>query len=626
MPSMASTRSNADKLPRVWGDIPPRNPNFTGREALLDRLHEALGLARETPVLAQALHGMGGVGKSQVAIEYVHRHRHEYDLVWWIPAEQATQIRTSLAYLARRLDLSDVPEANAVVAVREALSTERQPYRKWLLVFDNAENVQEVRRFFPTGGTGKILVTSRNSEWARAAGTLEVEVFTREESKKFLKMRAPKVSDSEADRLADTLGDLPLAIEQAAAWRVETGMSVDEYLRLFEDKRIELLDDRPSPDYAVNVGAAWNVSLDKLAEENLAALQLLQLCAFLAPEPISRELLAAAPDVRIADPLDQVRRDAIQLSRALRDLTRYALVKIDDGPLRIHPLVQAVVKHRMNGEQRVAIQRGARLLATESREHSGAASQARRVPVVVLTALNFEYRAMCGHLVGRQERRQAGTIFEVGQLAGSGLAVAVAVLGMGTAGTAALAERALREFEPDALLFVGVAGALKLDLNLGDVVVATKVYGYQGGTADGGRFKARPEAWAASHPLEQHARRVALEDSWPALVPRDERRGRRRSQVHFGPIASGDVLLNSRDTPLARQLDSTYNDALAVEMESAGSAKAAQLRDVPMLTVRGISDKADGDKHAADRAGWQEIAALNAAAFAASLIGRLAPA
>lgn len=96
--------------------------------------------------------------------------------------------------------------------------------------------------------------------------------------------------------------------------------------------------------------------------------------------------------------------------------------------------------------------------------------------------------------------------------------------------------------------------------------------------------------------------------------------------MHFGPIASGDVLLNSRDTPLARQLDSTYNDALAVEMESAGSAKAAQLRDVPMLTVRGISDKADGDKHAADRAGWQEIAALNAAAFAASLIGRLAPA
>jgi len=184
---MASTGSNDDKLPQVWGDVPPRNPNFTGRKALLDCLHEVLGRARETAVLPQALHGMGGVGKSQVAIEYVHRHRHEYDLVWWIPAEQEAQIRASLANLARRLELPDLSEVNAVVAVREALSTEQQPHRKWLLVFDNAENLQEVRQFFPTGGAGKILITSRNSGWARAARLLEVDVFTRDESKEFLR-------------------------------------------------------------------------------------------------------------------------------------------------------------------------------------------------------------------------------------------------------------------------------------------------------------------------------------------------------------------------------------------------------------------------------------------------------
>jgi len=400
-------------------------------------------------------------------------------------------------------------------------------------------------------------------------------------------------------------------------------MSIDEYLRVFEVKRIELLDDRPSPDYGVNVGAAWNVSLDKLAEENLAALQLLQLCAYLAPRPIPRELLATAPDERIADPLDQARRDPIQLSRVLRDSSRYALVKIHDGHVQMHPLVQEVVKYRMSSEQRAAMQRGAELLVSDLRQHSAFTSRLQRVPIVVLTALNTEYRAICGHLVNLEERRLAGTIFKVGQLAGTGTAVAVAVLGVGTAGAAALAERSLNEFQPDALLFVGVGGALQPHLNLGDVVVATKVYGYHGGNEEDGRFKARPEAWPASHRLEQHARQVELDGSWRALAPRDERRGKRKPQVHFGSIASGDVVLNSRDTPLARQLDGTYNDALAIEMESAGSAKAAQLREVAMLTIRGISDKADGDKHAADRSGWQEIAAANAAAFAASLIMRL---
>ena len=174
MPPVAITTRSPTKLPQVWGDVPQRNPNFTGREALLAHLHDELRAARETAVLPQALHGMGGVGKSQVAIEYVHRHSNEYDLIWWIPSEQDGQILSSLTKLAQRLQLDVSPAANsAVPAVREALSTGQAPYEKWLLVFDNAETPSEVRQYFPTGGAGKILVTSRNPDWARVTQALE---------------------------------------------------------------------------------------------------------------------------------------------------------------------------------------------------------------------------------------------------------------------------------------------------------------------------------------------------------------------------------------------------------------------------------------------------------------------
>lgn len=248
--AMPPVISVTPKLPSVWGDVPPRNPNFTGREALLERLHNELVGHRATAVLPQAVYGLGGVGKSQLVNEYVHQHRSELDLIWWIPAENESQILTSLTKLAQRLDLDVSPEANnAVPAVQEALSTGKVPYPRWLLVFDNAESVEGVRSYFPTGGAGKILVTSRNPGWARAAQALEVDVFTREESKKFLTARNPELPAEDADRLADALGDLPLAVEQAAAWRAETGMSVGEYLELLDDKRLELLNSTSSPDY-----------------------------------------------------------------------------------------------------------------------------------------------------------------------------------------------------------------------------------------------------------------------------------------------------------------------------------------------------------------------------------------
>jgi tetratricopeptide (TPR) repeat protein len=364
MASVVTTQPPARRLPRVWGDVPPRNPNFTGREEILAKLHGALMISREAAVLPQALHGMGGVGKSQLAIEYVHRHSVDYDLVWWISAEQNTQVLSSLIRLAQQLGLDVSPEANsAVPAVQDALNTGRIEYERWLLVFDNAESLTEVLPYFPTGGAGKVLVTSRNPEWAGVARTLEVDVFTRDESKAFLKNRTPELSDPDADRLADALGDLPLAVEQAAAWHATTGMPVDQYLELLNQKRIELLDE-VSPVYQRSVAAAWNVSLDRLDQDNRAALQLLQVCSFFSPEPISREFFATSTAAAITDPLDTALRDPIKLSRAIRDIQRYALAKFNHqtNTLQIHRLIQAVLVGRMDREQADLIRAGAHAL------------------------------------------------------------------------------------------------------------------------------------------------------------------------------------------------------------------------------------------------------------------------
>ncbi|HEX6341457.1 5'-methylthioadenosine/S-adenosylhomocysteine nucleosidase, partial [Umezawaea sp.] len=228
--------------------------------------------------------------------------------------------------------------------------------------------------------------------------------------------------------------------------------------------------------------------------------------------------------------------------------------------------------------------------------------------IVILTALESEYAAVLSHLAEVEvHRHKAGTLFDVGVLkAAPDRRIAVAATGMGNLTAAALTERAIVEFQPSAMLFVGVAGALRDWLELGDVVVATKVYAYHGGRSEDGGFRQRPRSWEISHKIEQAARRVHRARDW---YPSDG--GGAVPEVHFHPVAAGDVVLDSRTSEQARHLNQNYNDAIAVEMESAGFALAGHLNDgVPMATVRAISDHAGGTKDNTDGEGWQAVAAL----------------
>jgi tetratricopeptide (TPR) repeat protein len=353
-----------ERVPLIWGDVPPRNLLFTGRDELLDMLKQRLFAGRATAVLPAALHGMGGIGKTQMAVEYIYRHASDYDIVWWIQAAQISQVRKALAELAKQLDLKGSSEVHtAVPAVREALRLGK-PYSRWLLVFDAAEGVETIQEYFPANGPGQILITSRNPEWANVAHPLEITVFQREESIALLRKRGPDISDEEADKLADKLGDLPLAVEQAAAWRAETGMPVSEYLKLFDEKVAEILSTSAPAGYEMPVAAAWNVSFDVLEKRNPAAHQLLQVCAFFAPEPITRTLFNGVRGIRMPAELDAALKDPMQLGRAIRDINRYSLAKIDHrtNTLQLHRLVQVVLRNRMDESVRGDMQHVAHAL------------------------------------------------------------------------------------------------------------------------------------------------------------------------------------------------------------------------------------------------------------------------
>ncbi|GGP84544.1 FxSxx-COOH system tetratricopeptide repeat protein [Saccharothrix coeruleofusca] len=349
-----------DRRPSVWGEVPLRNPDFTGREELLDLLRRRLAEGGTTAVLPEALHGMGGVGKSQTVVEYLYRHASDYELVWWVPAERQAQVKASFIDLAKRLGLPSTADA-AVPAVLAALR-DSKPYSRWVLVFDNADDPDDLLPFLPSG-TGHVVITSRNPAWDEHAHPVEVDLFTRAESIELLHRRDRELADADADALAEALGDLPLAIEQAAAWRAQTGMAVAEYLRLLEQDRAQRSAAGASDD-RLPIAAAWSVPLNRLAEEHPAALQLLRVCAFFGPEPISLELFRGIRDAPVPDALAEALRAPIKLDRATREITRYGLAKIDhrNNTLQLHRLVQAVVKDRLDAEERERMRHAVHML------------------------------------------------------------------------------------------------------------------------------------------------------------------------------------------------------------------------------------------------------------------------
>ncbi|SHN38637.1 FxSxx-COOH system tetratricopeptide repeat protein [Cryptosporangium aurantiacum] len=335
---------------QIRGNIPIRNPDFTGREDLLEALRTGLFDSRTAAVRPRALHGLGGVGKSQVALEYIYRFTDDYDLIWWIPAEQTSLVLTSLTNLSSDLGIpQNVDQRQTADAVLRKLG---EGDRRWLLVFDNADQPGEILPLVPSAG-GHVIITSRNFDWAAGASEpIEVNVFSRDESLALLRKRRDATTAEDADRLAETLGDLPLALDQARAWQAATGMGVAEYLDLLTTHTRELMDEGKPPQYPTTIAAFVSLALEKLRITNPGAAQLLELFAHLGAEPLSVDMLRRAREAAISEPLRPMLRDAIRLNRAICDLRRFGSAKVG-APQRIqvHRLAQMVLRESLNDAQ-----------------------------------------------------------------------------------------------------------------------------------------------------------------------------------------------------------------------------------------------------------------------------------
>jgi tetratricopeptide (TPR) repeat protein len=362
--AVGAPRSTGRKVPHVWGHVPQRNKNFTGREDLLRDLRRRIAHEEVTALLPHTLHGMGGVGKTQLAIEYVYRYQADYEVIWWITADQEPLMRSALAGLAPRLGLTDISPGRTDDAVTAVLDALRRgvPYERWLLVFDNADQPESARALIPSG-PGHVLVTSRNHRWEGVADTVEVDVFTREESLTFFARRVPHIGGPENGQLAEELGDLPLALEQAGALLAESMMSAKTYLELLRRAATKILGENPPASYPVPVAAAWSVSVQRVKSETPDAMELLWRCAFFGPEPIPIELLNRARYV-LDDPLREIFDDPLRLSRAIRALSRYALVRVDNrrNTLQVHRIIQKLLRDDVRVDEGYTIRHEVHLL------------------------------------------------------------------------------------------------------------------------------------------------------------------------------------------------------------------------------------------------------------------------
>lgn len=333
------------RLPAIT-NLPPRNPAFSGRNAPLRELHRLL-TARSAAAVVQetTVHGMGGVGKTQLAIEYAYRHATEYDIIWSIAAERPVTIPAQLAALGRELEVVEPGDQAELLANIWSRLRERD---RWLLIYDNAESLRGIAAYRPPSGEGRVLITSRSTSWG-AAASVRLDVLRREEAVMFLRRRTGSSDKRTLGALAEALGDLPLALEQAAAYMDETKTTPSDYLALFREHDIELLALGEPTTTEQTVATVWQVSLNRVRADEPVAQDMLNLCAFLAPDAIPRTLFSNYAAM-LPEALGRTVGQRLSYNAAVSIVGRYSLMAVTPGTLALHRLVQSVIRASLTAE------------------------------------------------------------------------------------------------------------------------------------------------------------------------------------------------------------------------------------------------------------------------------------
>jgi len=319
---------------RVRFNLPQVAASFTGREKELDLLEQALGVA-DRAVITQAITGLGGVGKSQLAARYVHRHSEEYDVVAWIRAEDGGI--ADLAQLAAKLG-ERVEGLSPGERAQRALDWLGDSDQRWLLVLDNVASAEQLARWQLRPGSGRVLVTSRDRGLRQFGQVLAVDVFDEDTATAYLTGRAGRPGDERAAReLAAALGGLPLALSHAAAY-CESGTSFADYLALLgELPAYELFDSRPELSYAQTVASTWRASFEAAGSHAPLATDVLEMAAHLGSEAIPKSLFGVLVDTDAGT-------DRKRLADAINALARFSLAVVDNETISVHRLLQKTVR------------------------------------------------------------------------------------------------------------------------------------------------------------------------------------------------------------------------------------------------------------------------------------------
>ena len=353
-------------IPRFWNVPYQRNPFFTGREKLLEDLHETLGNYQNNfAVTPQALCGLGGIGKTQIALEYAYRYSQEYQAVFWVKANSRANLATSLLSLAGLLQLSEYTSQDLVMVTAKLQQWLRE-HQHWLLIFDNVDDLTSIRDLLPTIYRGHILLTTQAQVMGRIASRIEVAEMDTNVGIFFLLRRAGIINAQMhrddilvtdyiyAQAIVHMLGGLPLALDQAGAYIEEAALSLQEYVCLYQQQHQNLLNKRGGliADHPEPVTTTWSLAFTRLMHTDPVSTDLLRLCVFLDPDGIAEEILVdGAPQVITA--LSSLSHNMVKFYQAIELLRKFSFVRRNAHTkiLTIHRLVQVCLQERMSQQE-----------------------------------------------------------------------------------------------------------------------------------------------------------------------------------------------------------------------------------------------------------------------------------
>jgi tetratricopeptide (TPR) repeat protein len=346
----------------IWGVPYQRNPFFTGREDILERLHEAFAVENWVGLSqAQGVHGLGGIGKTQTAIEYAYRYREEYQAIFWVRADSPGALLTDFVSIAEQLQLPErtLPDQRLIV---EAVQRWLRINSGWLLIFDNVEEFTILDLFLPKSSRGHVLLTTRARGLGGIAQRIEIEQMQPEIGALFLLRRSgvlalpspleasPEDERSVALDIVAEMGGLPLALDQAGAYIRATSCTLSDYLELYRTRSTLLLEEqRSESDYPESVATTWSLSFEKVLQAAPVAVELLYLFAFLSPDAIPEEIITEG-SVHMGDLLEPIAHNQLQLDLAMSEILKYSLISrhAEQSTFTMHRLVQVVLKASMS--------------------------------------------------------------------------------------------------------------------------------------------------------------------------------------------------------------------------------------------------------------------------------------